>query len=42
MESIPVWDTTGQTGPSRIATLFMANGINPKHWSAKGVGADME
>ena len=42
MESIPVWGATGQMGPKRIATLFMANGINPNHWSAKGAGADME
>jgi hypothetical protein len=28
--------------PKRFAALFMGNGINPKHWSAKGSGADME
>ncbi len=42
MESIPVWGATGQTAPKRLATLFMANGINPIHWSATGTGADME
>ena len=28
--------------PKRFAALFMGNGINPKHWWAKGAGADME
>ena len=28
--------------PKRCATLFMGNGINPKHWWAKSAGADME
>jgi hypothetical protein len=28
--------------PQRFAALFMGNGINPKHWSAKGSGAEME
>ena len=41
LESVPVWGATAQTGPKRIATLFMANGINPNHWSAKGAGAEM-
>ena len=30
------------TPPKRFAALFMGNGINPKHWWAKGAGADME
>ena len=28
--------------PRRFATLFMANGINPDHWWAKGSGEEME
>ncbi len=28
--------------PKRFAVMFMGNGISPDHWSAKGVGADME
>jgi hypothetical protein len=28
--------------PQRFAALFMGNGINPKHWWAKGSGPDME
>lgn len=28
--------------PQRFATVFMGNGINSKHWWAKGAGADME
>ena len=42
LESIPVWGAAAPTGPKRIATLFMANGINPNEWWAKGAGADME
>ena len=46
LESIPVWGATASTPsasfPKRFATLFMANGINPNHWWAKGAGADME
>jgi hypothetical protein len=47
LESIPVWgvEATGravETFPKRFAALFMGNGINPKHWSAKGAGKDME
>jgi hypothetical protein len=47
LESIPVWggaaasDTTPSTFPKRFATLFMGNGVNPNHWSAKGDGAEM-
>jgi hypothetical protein len=28
--------------PQRFAALFMGNGISPKNWGAKGVGAEME
>ena len=28
--------------PRRFAALFMGNGVNPKHWWAKGSGASME
>ncbi|MBY0513944.1 MAG: DUF1552 domain-containing protein, partial [Gemmataceae bacterium] len=28
--------------PKRFAALFMGNGVNPKHWSASGSGADMQ
>ena len=48
LESIPVWGTeisvAGETPitPKRFAALFMACGVNPNHWWAKGSGADME
>jgi hypothetical protein len=50
LESIPVWgatalpakDGTPGTFPKRFAALFMGNGINSKHWWAKGSGAEME
>ena len=47
LESVPVWgDRTPSSGdsefPKRFATLFMACGIHPDHWWAKGSGADME
>src|ERR1041385_2511635 len=48
LESIPVWgaeatkDGTPGPFPKRFAALFMGNGINSKHWWAKGSGADME
>ncbi len=48
LESIPVWGadaltTTGTaTAPRRFAALFMACGVNPDHWWAKGAGAEME
>src|SRR6516162_9667650 len=28
--------------PQRFAALFMGNGVNPKHWWAKGSGRDMQ
>ena len=42
LESIPVWGAANQSNPKRVAALFMANGINPNEWWAKGSGADME
>jgi hypothetical protein len=42
LESIPVWGAANQSNPKRFAALFMANGINPNEWWAKGSGADME
>ncbi|HEY8750820.1 MAG TPA: DUF1552 domain-containing protein [Tepidisphaeraceae bacterium] len=51
LESIPVFGadiapgaTSGAAAnlaPKRFAALFMANGINALHWTAKGDGADM-
>lgn len=45
LESVPVWsDESGQSAlpPKRFAAMFMGNGINPKHWWAKGARAEME
>ena len=48
LESISVWGAApakdGAPGPfpKRFATLFMGNGINAKHWWAKGSGPEME
>ncbi len=43
LESIPVWGSPASARPpKRFAALFMANGINYKHWWAKGAGAEME
>lgn len=48
LESLPVWadESTSadqpQAFPTRFAALFMGNGINAKHWWAKGSGQDME
>jgi hypothetical protein len=51
LESIPVFgaDATpaaskgaeANAPPKRLAVVFMANGINMNHWTAKGGGADM-
>src|SRR4051794_36451284 len=47
LESIPTAGSAAAPRPSapahprRFAALFMGNGINPKHWWAKGAGADM-
>src|SRR5262249_1819238 len=48
LESLPVWGSepasngAASVAPKRFAALFMGNGVNPNHWSAKGAGADME
>lgn len=46
LESLPVWGAPTEGGPTtppkRFAALFMGCGINPKHWSASGEGADMQ
>jgi hypothetical protein len=48
LESIPVWGEAFQPAaaqqalPKRFAALFMGNGINPKHWWARGAGSEME
>jgi hypothetical protein len=48
LESIPVWGIESSTGaesgpfPKRLAVLFMACGVHPDHWWAKGAGSDME
>ena len=48
LESIPVWGidnsvtTPGAAFPNRFGVLFMACGIHPDHWWAKGSGAEME
>src|SRR5215213_3427582 len=46
LESIPVWGETPSASasscPKRFAALFMANGVNPLHWWAKGAGGAME
>jgi hypothetical protein len=47
MESIPVWGAAAQTAtpaamPRRLGVVFMANGINPDNWWARGSGAAME
>src|SRR5688572_5881861 len=34
--------TGAAAAPKRLAVLFMANGISPEHWWAKGDGAQME
>lgn len=43
LESLPVWGREPKAEPPpRFAALFMGNGVNPKHWWAKGSGASME
>jgi hypothetical protein len=48
LESVPVWGFAPASAdsaaafPKRFAALFMACGINPIHWSAKGSGVQME
>lgn len=43
LESLNVWGAESEAEPPRrFAALFMANGVNPDHWWAKGAGSDME
>ena len=48
LESISVWGGEPVAAdkpsafPRRFAAMFMGNGINHKHWWAKGVGGEME
>jgi hypothetical protein len=48
LESLPVWGApvdgaqAASVVPKRFAVQFMGNGINAKHWWAKGAGAEME
>src|SRR3989454_3507233 len=42
LESLTVRGDDSKSPPRRFAALFMGNGINPKHWWAKGKGAEME
>jgi hypothetical protein len=48
LESLSVWGNRAASGtaasapPRRFAALFMGNGISPPHWSARGLGADMQ
>ena len=47
MESLPVWGLADEAKassvpPQRFVVQFMGTGISPKHWWAKGAGADME
>jgi len=48
LDSIPVWglepaiEANADPFPKRFAVLFMACGVHPDHWWAKGSGADME
>jgi hypothetical protein len=42
LEALPLAAREPAQHPQRFATLFMGNGISPKHWWARGAGADME
>src|SRR5207237_1399545 len=42
MKSLLRPGTPPSAPPKRFAALFMGNGVNPKHWWAKGSGADMQ
>jgi len=48
LESIPVWSAessdegSASRFPQRFAALFMACGVHPDHWWARGTGAGME
>jgi hypothetical protein len=41
LEALPLSARESAPHPLRFAALFMGNGVNPKHWWARG-GADME
>jgi hypothetical protein len=48
LESMPVWGQSSDSSdlegefPKRLGVLFMACGVHPKHWWAKGSGKEME
>jgi hypothetical protein len=42
LETMSAWGQGASSAPLRFAALFMGNGINPRHWWAKGAGAEME
>jgi hypothetical protein len=48
LESLPVWgfetpsDALSGPFPKRFGVLFMACGVHPDHWWAKGTGSEME
>ncbi|PHS02682.1 MAG: hypothetical protein COA78_20585 [Blastopirellula sp.] len=48
LESIPVWGLEAASTnsenpfPQRFAVMFMACGVHPEHWWAKGAGSQME
>ena len=48
LESLPVWGMQAASAndappaPKRFAVQFMACGVNPNHWWAKGSGEDMQ
>lgn len=51
MESIPGWNSIPSVArnarkavefPKRLGVVFMANGVNPDNWWARGSGAEME
>src|SRR4051812_35525822 len=53
LDSLPAWASEPASAgesksppatkyPQRFAAIFVGNGINSKHWWAKGTGADME
>lgn len=49
LESLPVWgaepmtkEGTAAAPPKRLGVMFMANGVNPRYWTASGAGETME
>lgn len=45
LESLSRWGALSaaeMAPPKRFAVLFMGNGVNAEHWSAKGAGADLQ